>query len=238
MFFRPSITLTLILLALALVFFRLGQWQSDRKAEKILLFDEFRNAPLMTVEQALQSDVNFARVGGSGRYDSTRHILLDNKILNGRAGVHVLTPFTLADGSVVLVNRGWLFLAADRRSLPKVNTPRRIQLIKGIMTRPAEAGHRVGKADQLDDKKWPQLMTYFDLPSISEALGVRLQPMILMLDPDDLNGFEGRNWQPAVMGPDVHGAYAVQWYALAGLSLVIWIVMGVSRAKKINGAET
>lgn len=237
MFFRPSIKLTLVLLALAVAFFRLGLWQWDRMAEKVLLFDSFENAPAMPIGQALSSSEPFMRVRASGHYDPVRHTLLDNRIYKGRAGVHVLTPFTLADGSELLVNRGWLPLAPDRRSLPEFETnPAELQ-ISGILTRPVTDGHRVGGADELVEDRWPQLMTYLDLDSIGQATGKSLEPWILLLDAGDESGFDGRQWQAAVMEPKTHGAYALQWFSLAAAAVVIWIVLGVRRARKTDGTE-
>ena len=40
--FKPSIKLTLLLLALMLGFLRLGWWQMERKAEKEQLFAQFQ----------------------------------------------------------------------------------------------------------------------------------------------------------------------------------------------------
>ena len=114
MIFRPSIRLSLTLIILASLFGRLGMWQMERKAEKQELFDRFENAPMMRVEQAIEQQERFARVEAWGRYDPQRHILLDNKVWQGRAGVHVLTPFTLKNGRTLLVNRGWLPLPPDR----------------------------------------------------------------------------------------------------------------------------
>jgi len=237
MSFRPSIKLTLVLLALAVVFFRLGLWQWDRKAEKVLLFESFENAPVMTMAQALSGTEPFVRVEAEGRYDPVRHTLLDNRIFKSRAGVHVLTPFTLPDGSAILVNRGWLPLAADRRSLPEFNTNPAEQRISGILTRPVIGGPRVGGADELRTDHWPQLMTYLDLDSISAATGQSLEPWILLLGADDPDGFEDRQWQAAVMEPKVHGAYALQWFSLAAAAMVIWVVLGVRRARQSNGTK-
>ncbi len=237
MSFRPSIKLTLVLLALAVVFFRLGLWQWDRKAEKELLFESFENAPVMTIRQALSGTEPFVQVEAEGRYDPVRHTLLDNRIFKGRAGVHVLTPFALLDGSAILVNRGWLPLTADRRSLPEFNTNPAEQRISGILTRPVTGGPRVGGADELVTDQWPQLMTYLDLDSISAATEKSLEPWILLLDAGDPDGFEDRNWQAAVMEPKVHGAYALQWFSLAAAAMVIWIVLGFRRARRANGAE-
>ena len=231
MSFRPSIKLTLALFILALIFMRLGIWQADRKAEKQMLFEQFENAPVLSLEEALRQQKRFARVEARGRYDPDRHILLDNKIFNGRAGVHVLTPFSLENGTQILVNRGWLPLVADRRSLPAVPTDGRERIVRGIFNRPSTGGQRLGEADIVKRDDWPQLITYLDMNSVGEALDTSLEPWLVQLDADDASGFEDRQWQAAVMTPEVHGAYALQWFALAAAALVIWIILGIRRAR-------
>ena len=229
MYFRTSIKLTLVLLTLTLLFARLGWWQLERKTEKQLLFEQFGNGPLLSIEQALERGETFARVEAYGRYDPSRHVLLDNKILNGRAGVHVLTPFTLGNGTGILVNRGWLPLPPDRRSLPEVDTDDSMRTISGILNKPSSGGPRIGEPDVLAADRWPQLVTYLDLDSVSAALNTPLEPWLLQLEPEDESGFEGRQWQAAVMGPEVHGAYALQWFSLAAAAFIIWITLGVRK---------
>lgn len=234
MFFKPSITSTLALLALALIFARLGTWQLERKAEKQDLFDRFHDAPSLSIGEALSQGARFAHVEAHGRYDAERHILLDNKIHNGRAGVNVLTPFILSDGRTILVNRGWLPMQPDRRSLPAVTTPGNPLTISGILNDPPGDGPQIGPDDVLVSDHWPQLVTYFDLDAVSAALGTSLEPWLLQLDRSDAGGFEGREWRAAVMGPEVHASYAVQWFALCAAALIIWIVLGVRRAQNGN----
>lgn len=235
--FRPSITLTLTLVFLALLFLRLGLWQLDRKAEKEILFERFRDAPELGIEQALAAAALFARVDAYGRYDTERHLLLDNRIWNGRAGVHVLTPFTLADGHTLLVNRGWLPLAADRRSLPDFATGGESRTLRGRLARPSTGGPRLGGADQLATDRWPQLVTYLDLEAAATALGTPLLPWVVQLDEADASGFGDRQWSPAVMTPQVHGAYAVQWLALAAVTVIIWFTLGLRRAQLLAAAR-
>lgn len=229
--FRPSIKLTLTLVILALLFLRLGFWQLDRKAEKESLFERFRSAPELGIEQALAAEEVFARVEAYGRYDPERHLLLDNRIWNGRAGVHVLTPFTLVDGRSLLVNRGWLPLAPDRRSLPEFATGGEARSLRGRLVRPSVGGPRLGGADELAADRWPQLVTYLDLDAAGTALSVPLQPWIVQLDAADESGFGDRQWTPAVMTPQVHGAYAVQWLALAAATVIIWLTLGLRRGQ-------
>jgi len=231
--FRPSLRLSLILVTLAAVFLRLGLWQLERKDEKAALFERFETAPSLGIEQALSDRLEFARVEAHGKYDTTRHLLLDNRIWNGRAGVHVLTPFQLADGRWLLVNRGWLPLPPDRSSLPEVPTEPAQRTLHGRLVAPAAAGPRLGDPDVLYSDRWPQLLTYFDLQGASAALGAPLQPWLVQLDADDPSGFGDRQWSPAVMEPAVHGAYAFQWMALAIAALVIWVMLGLRRGLQL-----
>ena len=112
--FKPSVPSTIFLFALAALFAGLGNWQLERKAEKEALFEQFDNAPALGIGRALERNERFARIEAWGRFDTERHLLLDNRMFRGRAGVHVLTPFILGDGQVILVNRGWLPLPPDR----------------------------------------------------------------------------------------------------------------------------
>ena len=232
--FRPSITQTLILVTLAAVFLRLGLWQLDRKAEKEVLFEQFATAPSMGLVEALEDGEAFARVSSRGRYDPERHVLLDNKVWKGRAGVHVLTPFRTERGVTVLVNRGWLPLPADRSRLPAVPTDSGETELTGRLAQPPAVGRRLGAPDTLVRDQWPQLVTYFDLPDVNGALGETLPPWVVLLDAGDPNGFDDRQWAAAAMTPEVHGGYAVQWLALLLATLVAWVVTGFHRGEQLE----
>lgn len=230
--FRPRLGSTLALSLLALVFSGLGYWQIQRKAEKQLLFDGFENAPVMELAQALREDRRFARIEAYGRFDANRHFLVDNRMLNGRAGVHVLTPFTFGDGRTILVNRGWLPMPPDRSRLPDVPTDDRPATIRGRLNVLASEGPRLGDADRLDSPNWPQLVTYLDQEPLGAALGTPLPEWLVQLDADADGGFDGRQWKAAVMGPEIHGAYALQWFALSAAAVIIWFTLGYREADR------
>jgi len=238
MIFRPTFTLSLILVTLAAAFLRLGLWQLDRQAEKEALFERFAEAPSLPLEVALDEPAPFARVEGRGRFDPSRHVLLDNRVWKGRAGVHVLTPFRMDTGRVVLVNRGWLPLPPDRRSLPAVPTDDAPRTLRGRLVSAPQVGQRLGEADKLAPDRWPQLVTYLDLPVVASALGEPLEPWVIQLDAGEDGGFEDRQWAAAAMRPETHGAYAVQWLALAATALVIWLVLGVRRGQALSKRAT
>lgn len=213
----------MVLLPLFLLFTRLGLWQLQRMHEKQDLIDRFEHPAELGLSQAIADDSLFAHVRVGGRYNLSWHLLLDNKILDGRVGVQAMTLFQADDGLPILVNRGWLPLPPDRNSLPEIPTPSGHLNITGILTRPLEGGVRLGVPENLQHLAGRRLITYFDMSELNAAVGKKLSPWLIQLDASDSTGFAGRNWKPAVMMPAQHGAYAVQWFALALAMPIIWL---------------
>jgi cytochrome oxidase assembly protein ShyY1 len=103
------------LLLLAALFVRLGVWQFDRahRTQKISAADLAARSQPTPLAELLTSGVpsNDAAIGRtvemSGSYDGQRQLLVPDRTLAGKTGYYVIAPFKLADGSVVVVNRGW-----------------------------------------------------------------------------------------------------------------------------------
>jgi surfeit locus 1 family protein len=224
--FRPSIAGTVALFLLTTLFTNLGLWQTKRAAEKSDTEQQHQAATTVAFEVALKEKKRFARIDVTGHYDQTRHILLDNQILNGRAGVHVYTPFYTAVGAVILVNRGWLPLAADRQSLPEIETPQQETELAGMLNIVPVPGRLLGQADRMTDDQWPQLVTYLNLEDIAESLDAPLEDWVIQLSDADQTGFEGRDWKPVFLSSSRHKAYAFQWFALSTASIVLWLLSG------------
>ncbi len=62
----------------------------------------------------------FTRVRVAGQFDTERQFLLDNISHDGQPGYEVLTVLRLADGSGLLVNRGWVPFTGYRDRLPDI----------------------------------------------------------------------------------------------------------------------
>jgi surfeit locus 1 family protein len=211
---------------LVILFASLGTWQTRRAAEKTTLEAEHEQAPRLALDTALARDRRFARIGVSGHYDPQRHILLDNQLRQGRTGVHVFTPFLASGGVSILVNRGWLPLATDRKSLPDIPTPGHEITISGRLNLMPVPGRMVGEADRLVTDRWPQLVTYMNHSDIARALALPLETHIIQLSPESEHGFEDRDWKPVFLSPERHRAYAFQWYALMTAAIVLWLLTG------------
>jgi len=230
--FKPSWQASLALGSLVAAFLWLGNWQLDRAAQKAERQEACEHARRFESLPPASPDIRYARTTLSGHFDPARTLLIDNQVHLGRAGVHVLTPFTLADGRTILVNRGWLPLPADRRSLPKVSTPGQAVSVSGILDQPYTPGRKVGGPDRLAADHWPQLVTYPDLADIAAVLGTSLYPYVLLLEPDSPAGFEGRDWKPVQTGAIKHHARALQWFTFVIAAIVIWVFLGLRRGKE------
>ena len=220
------------MLALAAGFSSLGWWQLQRMDEKEALISDFEDGEIQGLQTSLESEERFIRVHATGRFDTERHVLLDNQVFRGRAGVHVFTPFTTFNGTTILVNRGWKPMPADRSSLPEVGAPSVPVDISGVLAPPPEHRQRLGDPDVLKPDEWPQLVTYLDIKNVASALQADLPHRVVWLDAGDETGFEGREWSPSTMKPQQHKAYAVQWFGLATAALVIWVYVLIRQRGK------
>jgi surfeit locus 1 family protein len=232
--FRPSRPASLALFLLSLLFATLGTWQMNRATEKKVIENQYQTALSLSLKTAIDQQSRFAKIEVNGHFDSDRHILLDNRIWRGRAGVHVFTPFYTVSGMTILVNRGWLPLAADRETMPGIPTPQHQVTLKGVLNTLPVPGRILGPADKLSKDKWPQLVTYLNLEDISASIGAPLEKWVIQLSKTEPHGFDGREWQAVFMSSSRHEGYAFQWYALLAASIIMWLYLGFRKSSGNN----
>lgn len=230
--FRPGKFMTIVLLLLTVLFLTLGTWQSKRALVKETTEQQHQQATTLSLDNAISLGSRFARIEVTGHYDPDRHILLDNQIWRGQSGVYVFTPFYTDDGKAILVNRGWLPLAPDRKTMPDMPTPDHQTILRGMLNILPVPGRVLGDADQLSKDDWPQLVTYLKLADISESLEIQLEKWIIQLSKSEQAGFEGRDWKPVFMSSSRHRGYAFQWFALASTSIIMWLIIGFKKTNR------
>jgi len=156
-------------------------------------------------------------------------VLLDNRILRGVAGYHVMMPLKLGEENVyVLVNRGWVAGNPDRSRLPEVRTPRETQVVRGRALVPGRRFLELS-TQVAQGRVWQNLT----LERYRDAVPIAIQPFMIRQEndgaPDDgLN----RDWEPPDLGTDKHYGYAFQWFALATLILIFYLVTHVRRNRE------
>jgi cytochrome oxidase assembly protein ShyY1 len=107
---------SIVAVLVAAIFVSLGLWQLGRhhhKHDKVRAERAAFAAPAPLLDG--NAPANGTRVEVRGTYDRNpaHETLLRDQLHNGNAGVDVLTPVLLSDGSAVVVDRGWVATGAD-----------------------------------------------------------------------------------------------------------------------------
>ena len=216
----------LVFLALAIVGVQLAFWQLGRADEKQAMIDQRadRKAPIEIGRKASKmvwspdlnpQDLDQQAVVLQGQWINDASIALDNRAWEGRAGVHILTPMRLADGSHVWINRGWMAKAPGliQAAIPPAEDGRAIE---GVAL--ASVMKRMELARQDPQTHEGNVWQNFDWELSRQRVSGRVWPVIV--------------WQTSPAGdgllkkvPEVtsdvpkHLGYALQWALLSVLCL-------------------
>jgi surfeit locus 1 family protein len=227
--FRPGVAPGIAAAVFVALAISLGNWQARRAEEKLELgrrLDEGAKGPLLSVSSARldASALERRRVSARGRFDARAVLLLDNKVLHGTAGYHVLTPLKLEGGGDlhVLVNRGWI-AAGERSMLPAVPTPEAVQTIEGIAVTPSRRFLELAP-----EAASGPLRQNLVLEREEKRLGLGLQPIVIEQTSDASDGL-AREWERPDTGVDRHRSYALQWYSFAALAAVLYVALSFKR---------
>ncbi len=234
---------TLIVIVMMIGLARLGTWQLDRLAER-----RQANAQLLAALESTPIDLNAAieeyaavapgdvstdlanrDVTMTGAYDFTNQRILKLQNWEGRAGVHLITPFIL-DGSdvAVLVDRGWI-PDAEYEADNLYTSAAGLQTVTGyvaltetISRRTAEAVVAVSPVDEL---------FRVDIAAVEAEMPYRLAPFYLKEAPP--GGSSGqlpiRIAKEVDLSEGPHLGYAMQWFIFS-LGLGIGYVVFVRRS--------
>lgn len=229
--FSPPAVPTAAAAVLFVLLCSLGFWQLDRAAGKEAAQVRFEAARSTALDETAlgREPFEFARVDLGGRYDPVHQFLQDNRTYRGRSGYHVLTPFRTASHGAVLINRGWVPAAPDRRSLPVIAAPRGTVRLQGTVRLPREDLFVLGDTGYAAPG-WPRVVQRVELDAMQRSLDYPLADWLVALDPAAPNGYI-REWKAAPgLTPDRHRGYAFQWFALASALFAIWVAVNVKRS--------
>ena len=211
--------LTAAALMVAVLTFSLGQWQLRRAAQKQALVHAIEaqtNQPILKAADLasfknLQDAVHRqATLRGVWRAEHT--VFLDNRQMNGRPGLFVLTPLVLdGTGQVILVQRGWaLRNFNDRTALPAIQTPAGPVTVRGRIAPPPS------KLYEFKGAEAGRIRQNLDLAAYSGETAIPLLP-ISMVQTGPANEGLQRDWPTLNVGIEKHHGYAFQWFGLCAL---------------------
>jgi len=233
--FAPSWFFTFLTIALCVAFFYLGRWQWNRGELRQAEYDRFATGAERVIplgSGGVDQVPRFQRVSLVGHLDPDHQFLLDNRSYQGRAGFDVLTPLQRPNGRVVLVDRGWVPFSGLRDRLPGVALePRDTLTVVGRVDNLPSAGLASGRAAPSPRAPWPKITAFPSMAQLSTALGVPLEPGIILLDPKEADGYV-RDWHPPGMEPIRHWSYAVQWWSFGVVLFVLWVGLSLRKVEQ------
>lgn len=220
---RPRWVPTLAAFATVVLCVIAGNWQHRRMQEKEALQDGMRKAAAIA-PVALPKAVDdwhawrFRQVVARGEYDTPRQILIDNKVRAGRVGFEVVTPFRLADGGAVLVDRGWIAAGPSRATLPQSSPPTGTMTVTGRIDLPPRNYYELGSGAPPTGPLWEHL----DPARFAQATGIAVLPVVI--DATDAASTADLLQDAALpdTGIDRHLSYMIQWYTFAAMAAGLW----------------
>ncbi|MFE6255467.1 SURF1 family protein [Agromyces sp. NPDC057865] len=214
-------------LALVIVFAiaccALGTWQLNRRAEalaEVARIDANYDAEAIPVAEALpdpdgfDADQRWQVVALAGEYLADEEVVVRNRPLQGSSGFEVITPFRLDDGTVFMVNRGWIAQDSDGRPSEYAAPPAgRVAVEARLKAGEGRIAGRTSTGNELATIDLDELSDRVGGPTYSGAYG------LLVVRGDDADEPPLAAMRPARdEGP--HLSYALQWFVFALLGFV------------------
>lgn len=229
--FREHWRLNCLLFFVLLLTLRLGFWQLARAEEKKGRIEQQQvnqmKSPLMLTDlQDAPSAYQLLQIRG---HFIKMLLLLDNQYRDHAFGYDVVQPFALEDGRFVLINRGWVPGSLDRKLLPDIKTPSGIIELTASVYYPAKNPLILGS---IFDKKKSDVavLEIIDTRVIGQYLHKKVLPFTLRLRQNDAYGYNCE-WSVVSLSPERHQAYAFQWFGIALLMGVLFVINSVKKKK-------
>ncbi len=196
-------------LAIAALCARLGVWQLDRLAQRrarnVEIAARLAKPPLPVGRGTAPDSVRQRRVVARGVYDFARERVWPLRSFDDSPGVALVTPLRLADGSAVLVDRGWVPSPDAYHVDEALYREPDSATVEGLGVIPPAPSR--GRGD-VDPAAWRDSMPYALLPFILQQTG-----------PSARRGLP-RRWPPPSLDDGPHLSYAIQWFSFALIIVV------------------
>lgn len=235
--FNYKLIPSLVFIIFFIFFIKLGFWQLDRADQKKIInmaFVERQNQPPIqlnkeTIQMPIK-DIIWHKVSMSGEFLNDKNIILDNQIVQEKAGFLIYTPFKILDSNkIILINRGWYPLSKSRNDVLNIPPIKEIQTIEGEISKMPSPGISLGKVitEKLDESSFRlQKMEYQVLSSL---ISKDLMSYVVKLKKPIFDKTYVLDSRMPVPDSDKNYGYAFQWFAMAFTLLIIFIRLGVKK---------
>jgi len=236
--FRPTFWPTVFTVPAVLLMLGLSIWQVQRLHWKEGLIAERTQRTSASAIGLPGADplgaaelvgLEYRHVQAQGEFANDKEIFLGARTFEGSAGYHVITPFRLADGRTVLVDRGWIPLdrkQAIKRSAGQIEGPTTLDGVIRLQ----------GRQTWFVPDNRPDLDFFFwvDLPAMAKlaALPGTETRFYVEAGPGKNAGGLPIGGQTQIDLPNDHLQYAITWFCLAIALAVIYVLYHRGLAEK------
>jgi surfeit locus 1 family protein len=230
--FRPYPGLTIACALLFALLCGLGAWQLERLQWKLVLIATVNShmaaapLPLNQIQAMNRREAQYRRVTLTGRFDHAHEAFVFTTDA-GAPVYHVLTPFIVDDGRILMVDRG---------EVPKEKRDPATRALGNVMGQTQVTGvWRVPDAPgSFTPAPNPAQRIWYsrDLAGIAAAAHLTLAaPVVIEADAKANPGGWPRGGQTVVSFRNQHLSYAVTWFGLAVVLLGVWLAYHISRSR-------
>lgn len=213
-FRKPELIPLLFIIGAVVVLMGLGIWQVERLQWKNAMIARIEAAQALPALGTLPQDVDgldYRNVALTGTFIHDKSLHLAGHPEGEGMGFYLVTPFKLEDdGRIILINRGF-------SPLDKESKPSGMQTVPGII-RPPRHKRYFSPGNRADKNVW----FYEDIPAMSQATGLMLTPIVV-----EATGAREKGVYPLPSDGKIalrndHLNYAITWFSLAIIGLVMF----------------
>ena len=236
----------LILFALLM---NLGLWQLGRAEEKSALESRWEAravmpavAPGALLRDAPSSQAAAAladrQVRWQASFNANEYLLLDNRLHRGQVGYHVIA-LAESNAGLIPVNLGWLAGDPSRRTTPIPILPEGRVAIEGRIYVPSGTPLMMQKPEPPAALPATVQTLYWDnwQGSLEALSGRAVFPFEVRIQPDSPSALLAE-WAVVNQSPSKHIGYAVQWFAMAAVLVIIGLLRLTNLRSLLSGNRT
>jgi cytochrome oxidase assembly protein ShyY1 len=221
---RPGwLLVTLLVLAFAISCYTLlAPWQFRRNHERsttnAAVQSSFTAAPVPL--ESLGPGGEWRRVTLTGSYLAGDEAVARLRTVEGEPAFEIIVPFRLTDGTVVLVDRGFL-RPNETSQVPDYPAPPsgRVDLVARVRSDETDPEHREAFSDRTNGGR--RQVYAVDSRTMARVTGLTIRPGYLQLE----------SGSPGVLGalplPELDAgpflSYALQWLAFGSMAILAWL---------------
>lgn len=218
---------------MALLMACLGAWQLQRLVWKEALIADLemaeKSAPkdVLSDIKSMDEHTGFWRYRLNGVFLHDKEVHLAIRYYKNKLGYHILTPFKLSDGRVIILNRGWV--STDQKEQNK----RPETVVQGeqtvtVMLRSDRDHSYFTPANQPEKNMW----FWRDIPAMEKFTGLSLYPVSADIIGEQKDGELPVPSTGHIELRNDHLGYALTWFGI-GIAIVIMTRVYVRKHQNI-----